>query len=260
MGLPEDGLLDRTARRLAAKTIFTCSEYVAGLQRAKQPAANIVAVHLGVDLQRFDGVRHVDAMSAREQLGLPAEGPLIGIVGRLQSWKGMHVLMDALPIVLKSHPDAHCVIVGGEYPAEAGYLGQLKSRCQHLGVSRNVIFAGAQGNVPLWMQAMDVFVHASTKEPFGIVVVEAMALGKAVIGSVPGGPKEIIIDGINGSLVPSEDCVRLANSIRLFLGDSTLRRQCGDQARIHAVSQFSCESYATRLCDALIKIDDRGDK
>jgi glycosyltransferase involved in cell wall biosynthesis len=72
---------------------------------------------------------------------------------------------------------------------------------------------GAQDNVPLWMKAMDIFVHASDREPFGIVVVEGLYLGKTVIATTPGGPEEIIQNGINGFFAGFGDSESLATRV-----------------------------------------------
>lgn len=252
MGMPEDGLLDRMSRWLPAEAVFTCSEFVAGLQRAKQPRANVIPIHLGVDLTRFDLHELPTPSQAREQLGLPATGPIIGIVGRLQRWKGMHTLIDAMPTVLRSHPDAHCVIVGGAYPAEPEYEKELHQQVELLGIHSSVTFAGAQSNVPHWMQAMDVFVHASRQEPFGIVVVEAMALGKAVVAAVPGGPSEMIVPEKNGLLFETGDSAGLAENLATVLSDPTLRKTIGDQAMDLARSKFSSGAFARRTVNALL--------
>ncbi len=98
----------------------------------------------------------------------------------------MHVLVAAMPQVLQKYPDAHCVIVGGKHDLEAEYEEFVKQQILDLGLSDGLIMAGLQRNVPEWVQAMDIFVHASDQEPFGIVIIEAMALGKPVIAGDAG--------------------------------------------------------------------------
>lgn len=254
MGMPEDGLLDRMSRWLPAEAVFTCSEFVAGLQRAKQPGANVIPIHLGVDLTRFDLHQLPTPSQAREQLGLPATGPIIGIVGRLQRWKGMHTLIDAMPEILAKHPDAYCVLVGGQHAGEPEYESQLNSRVLASASPSSFRLAGGQSNVPLWMEAMDVVIHASEREPFGIVVVEAMALGKAVVAAVPGGPAEIIRDGVDGFLTASGDVGMLADRVNQLLDDSQLRNDLGAEAKLRATSRFSSEAFVRRLTDALNEV------
>jgi glycosyltransferase involved in cell wall biosynthesis len=122
----------------------------------------------------------------------------------------MHVLVDAAPALLAAHPDAHVVIVGGRHEMEARYEADLFAQIDRLGLKERVIMAGFQTNVPEWMQAMDIIVHASDNEPFGIVVIEAMALGKPVVAGNAAGPTEIITEGVDGILTPYGDAQRLA--------------------------------------------------
>jgi glycosyltransferase involved in cell wall biosynthesis len=236
---------------MPSKAVFTCSEFAAGEQRTKQPDSNVIAIPLGVDLSRFGILSLPSPDEARKQLGLPGDGPIIGIVGRLQHWKGMHTLIDAMPRILENHPDSNCVIVGGAYPAEPKYESFLKQRAKKHGLESKIIFAGAQVNVPIWMQAMDIVVHASIREPFGIVVVEAMSLGKSVIASVPGGPAEVIRDGKNGFLSHSSDPLMLADKINILLDDANLRNEMGNAAINDATHNFSSDAFAQRLTVAI---------
>jgi glycosyltransferase involved in cell wall biosynthesis len=213
MGLPEHGMLDRASRLLPAKAILACSKYVAELQRQSQPLANVISVPLGVDVSRFSDAYALDVRQARTMLNLPTDRPIVGIVGRLQRWKGMHVLIDAMSRVVTQVPDALCLIVGGVYPAEPEYPSYLCDQIERLGLEGHVLMVGAQDNVPLWMKAMDIFVHASDREPFGIVVVEGLYLGKTVIATTPGGPEEIIQNGINGFFAGFGDSESLATRV-----------------------------------------------
>src|SRR5439155_3346393 len=119
-------------------------------------------------------------------------------VGRLQRWKGFHVLVEAMPRILRSHPAAQCVLVGGEHALEPDYKRFLEDRITSLGLQERIHLVGQQQNVAEWTTAMDVFVHASDREPFGMVVVEAMALGKPVVASADAGPTEVITPGVDG--------------------------------------------------------------
>ncbi len=109
---------------------------------------------------------------------------------------------------------------------------------------------GAQTNVPLWMQAMDIFVHASDAEPFGIVIVEAMGLGKPVIAGSVGGPTDIITERVNGLLVDFEDHDGLASRILEVLDDQNLRQALAQGALTRA-QDFSTAIFARRLVQAL---------
>lgn len=250
-GMPLDkNWIDRLATRLPAVGILTCSQAVADAQARLRPARPTRVVYPGVELERFDPGALPTPSEARRRSGLPVDGPLIGIVGRLQRWKGMHVLIEAMPQVLRAHPNAHCVVVGGVHELEPDYLPFLESRIAALGLKDKVALAGLQRNVPEWMQAMDVVVHASDHEPFGIVIIEAMALGKPVVAGNAGGPTEIITEGVNGLLTPYGDSNALACAILRYLDDPKEAQKIGDAARQRAL-EFSTPRYARNFIKAV---------
>jgi glycosyltransferase involved in cell wall biosynthesis len=250
-GVPsERNWMDRVATMLPAHGILTCSQSVARAQRQLRPSRPTRVVYPGVELKRFDPASLPTPLEARQRLGLPTRGPLIGLVGRLQRLKGVHVLVKAMPAVLRSYPDAHCVIVGGEHALEPDYPAYLKDQIAALGLGRRVMLAGLQRNVQDWMQAMDIVVHPSDREGFGMAVVEAMALGKPVVAGDSGGPSEIVTSGLHGFLAPYGDADALAASILRYLNDPELARHVGAAARERA-RQFSIPCHARSFLDAI---------
>lgn len=244
MGTPyKTNLLDSTAGRLPTRGIVACSKQLAEIQRALSPNARIEVCYLGAQLGRFNPDILPPPADARRKLGLPADGPLIGIVGRLQPWKGMHVLIDALPKVRTKHPDARAVIVGGPFGDDTSYPEKLRAQADALGIADAVTFAGPQDNVPEWVQAMDIFVHASDNEPFGIVIIEGMALGKPTVAADSGGPREIIVPEKQGLLTPFGDSDALAAALVRYLDDPAWAATVGAAARVRA-QEFSSEHYA----------------
>lgn len=253
LGVPgNDNWMDRIATILPGRGVVTLSKVGQEAQVRLWPQRPTPLVYPGVALERFDASIMPCPTEARHKLGLPLTGPLIGIVGRLQRWKGMHVLVEAMPKVLQHYPDAHCVIVGGKHDLEADYEDYLKQRIASLCLEKQVILSGIQRNVPEWVQAMDIFVHASNKEPFGIVIIEAMALGKPVIAGNAGGPTEIVTDGVNGLLTPYEDAEALAHAILRYLDNPDFARSAGVAAQKRAF-EFSTQNYAQNfiktVCD-----------
>jgi glycosyltransferase involved in cell wall biosynthesis len=257
LGAPYDpGAIDRLATLLPARGILTVSQAGADAQARIRPRRPIVAVYPGVDLESFDPGRRPSAREARKRLDLPAEGPLIGMFGRLQRWKGMHTLVEGMPRVLARHPGAHAAIVGGAHALEPAYEDELRDRIARFDLRERIIMSGHQADVPAWMQAMDVIVHASDFEPFGIVIIEAMALGKPVVAGDAGGPREIVQDGLSGLLVPFDDPEALANAVLRYLDDPDYARRVAHAARARA-HEFSTRRYAGEFVRATAELATR---
>ena len=242
--------LVRLATLIPARAIITLSQDGKQAQAEIWPHRPTPLVYPGVALDRFEPNALPTPEEARRKLGLPLHGPLIGIVGRLQRWKGMHVLVQGMPKILQKYPNAHCVVVGGKHDLEPDYEDFLKAEITALGLKDQVIMAGLQRNIPEWVQAMDVFVHASDNEPFGIVIIEAMALGKPVIAGSAGGPTEFITDGMNGLLTTYGDAEQLAIAILRYLDEQEFAQSAGVAARQRALD-FSTQNYAQNFISAI---------
>lgn len=247
MGLPDGGVVDCLARLVPATGALGCSEFVAREQGAKVRHP-VKGVALASDIPRSTAI--ASTAELKEKLGFDPSRPLVGIVGRLQHWKGMHVYLRAMAEVARQMPGVQGVIVGGVHDQEPGYLPMLEKVRAEEGLTDIVRMAGKQSNVPDWMGAMDVVVHASQREPFGIVVVEAMALGKAVVATGPGGPEEIITDGKDGLLVPWNEPPALAGAVLRLLQDPAAAAEMAANARSRS-AEFTTETYALRTAEAL---------
>lgn len=236
-------ILDKIISALPAKFIMTLSQEGALKQQKLSHKTPIVLVHPGADLKKFSPALLPTTENAKKQLGLPENKKIIGIVGRLQRWKGMHNLIDAMFIVKKRHLDAIAVIVGGRHAFEEEYEDYLKEKIRDLDLDETVLMVGFQSDVPLWMQSLDIFVHASDQEPFGIVIIEAFALGKSVIATDKGGPLEIITPEVDGILTPYGDINALADAISTLLDKPDYAKQLGDAAHNRA-RDFTAEKFA----------------
>jgi len=243
-GLPSGrATFDRLATLSPAARVVAPSRGAALAQRGLWPHRPTAVVYPAVDIARFSADRIGDVGATRRRLGLPEGVPIFGSVGRLDSWKGFDVMLDAVPAIVERHPSATFVLVGGTHEFNPGHAVALRERALRLGLDGQVRMVGQQPNPEEWMQAMDVFVHASQNEPFGMVVIEAMALGKAVVASAEGGPTEVITPGVDGLLSPYGDADALAAAIVRFLDDAQLRDRTGGAARRRA-HDFTVQRYA----------------
>jgi len=238
--------IDRAATALPARVVVTVSRTVDDAQRRLRPRRSTSVVHPAVDLTRFDAARIGDPRAVRRRLGLPEHGPLVGAVGRLDRWKGFHVLLDVAPQLLARYPDATLVLVGGPHALDPSYAEELHAQAARLGLGERVRLVGQQPNPEEWMQAMDVVVHTSQAEPFGMVVIEAMALGKPVLAAAEGGPAEIVTPGVDGLLSPYGDRPALAAALLRLLAEEPLRAALGAAAARRA-REFEVRAFARRF-------------
>ena len=251
--LPSGSSMERLITAVPADLILCCGRTAERAQRQVSPIRPTRVAYIAVDLSDFNPDRLPVPALAREQLGLPAEGALVVMVARLQRWKGVHVFVEAAARLRDEHPDIHCVVVGGEHWAEPDYPTRLTAQASSLGLDKHLSFVGLQQNVPLWMQAADVLVHASFEEPTGTVIIEGMALGKAVVAARSGGPMEFVEEDVCGLLADAGNADELAGAISRLVGNSDLRGRLGNEAR-RRTSYFSADRLAGDIASAMASI------
>ncbi len=242
-------------RMLSGDLIFANSEFTATQLAPDFPMQTIRVIRPGVDLQRF---RPDPAAAARvrQEEGIPAGQPLIGIFGRLQHWKGQHVFLRAAALLAGRGLPFQAIVAGGTlYGIEPEYAGELERLATTLSLAGRVRFLGNRKNPQDWMNACDVVVHASVEpEPWGLVVAEAMACGRAVLASAAGGPLEMIDHKRTGWLTAPGDEVALATWLEILMANPALRSELGQAARQHAEREFDPRRAAAHLSSELWRV------
>jgi glycosyltransferase involved in cell wall biosynthesis len=217
------------------------------LQNEGRDTAPISLIHNGVDLERYD--HQEPCCTLREEYDLPSEGPIVGVVARLEPEKGHPTLLEAWPSVLAAVPNATLLIVGQGSRREA-----LEALTRHLGIADRVVFTGRRDDVPAVTAAIDVAVLPSYREALGLTILEAMALSRPIVASNVGGIPEMVEDGITGLLVPPHDAQALAAAIVLLLRDHPLADTLGRAGHDLVHDQFCIE----RMVSAVEQIYDDG--
>ena len=182
----------------------------------------------------------------RRKHGLP-EGPLFMTVARLQEHKGHRYLIDAIPEVLKSCPNAIFAIVGKANGREQeSYRDSLRALCEKLGIAKSVRLLGYVADPDLYSlyRSATALVHPALSEGFGLTLLEAMAMGLPVIAAAADGPRELITQGQNGWLVPIADSESLSAAIIKLVSDA------GTQ---EALSRGGREFAAVMSVDRMVK-------
>ncbi len=186
----------RFANRCAA--VVAPSESVRDLILSRGVTAPVRVIPTGIDTRLLASGR---SDQARLRLGLPADAPVVGHLGRLAAEKNLSYLAEALGLALRQSPAARALVVG-DGPARA----DMEKILGGLGVSDRVVFAGQLTGRRLLdaCAAMDLFAFASTSETQGLVLAEAMAAGAPVVALDASGVREVVRDGENGRLLPAE--------------------------------------------------------
>lgn len=241
----------RLLRRYAEKpAAILANSFSVADDAARVCGRPVQTIYNTVDLDRFaprGPVADLDAAS-----GLPPAPPgtvRIGLVATFARWKGHSVFLDALAALGPDRPVRGYVIGGPIYQTDGSQVSidELREAADRRGLTGRVGFTGFLMDTGPALRALDVVVHASTRpEPFGLVVAEAMACGKAVVVSAAGGAAEIVAHGEDAlTYAPGDVSALTANLERLL--DRDLRLQIGAEARLRAERRFS----RTRLADEL---------
>lgn len=177
----------------------------------------------------------------RQELGLPADAPLVGSVCRLIEQKGLDNALDGFAQVVAEFPAAHYAIAG-----DGPLRGALEAQAARLGVADRVHFLGWRADAPAIFAALDVLLAPSRWEGFGLVFLEAMALGVPVISTRVSAIPEVIADGETGWLVPPDDPAAIAGALRAALADPGERCRRGEAGRARLESQFTVDAMVER--------------
>lgn len=229
----------------ASVTILVISQAVRDAFRWREACgAKVHTIYDGVDTERF--TLPDDKRTLREAVGLPPDAALVGMVGRIAHWKGQATFLKAAALVHSQQPQAHFVIVGDAVTAHDHQLKQeLVQLTQDLGLAEGVTFTGFRGDVPQIMAALDVFVLPSElPEPWGLVVLEAMASGCPVVATKQGGPLESVLDGETGYLVLPAEPEAMAQALLALLQNPQQAKAMGMAGRARCIEHFPLERAA----------------
>ncbi len=210
------------------------------------PYSRIRYIPRGVDLEKFNVT---DAKRRRElkenAKPLPEGSFTIGVISRITPIKGHEYLIKALSVVSRVVPKLKVSIIGEPSPGKEGYKEELELLVKRLALTRIVEFVGWQDDVPKVLSQLDLLVLPTvTPEAFGRVIIEAQACGVPVVATKVGGVVELVEDGVNGLLVPPEDCRSLQDAIVKIARDRDLAERLSENGRENA-KKYSLDKMAT---------------
>jgi glycosyltransferase involved in cell wall biosynthesis len=214
-----------------------------------QAVANALGLVTTASIVVYNGVPiPLTAVVQRESTS--AEPCRLGIVARINRWKGHLVLAQAFRELVERGMPVELHIVGAPHPSDTTTAGQLKTLLAGLGDA--VVWAGEVTDGAAYMSNLHVLVAPSLEpDPFPITVLEGMARGLAVVASNTGGHPEAIVDGESGLLVAPSDVTGLAGSLESLARDAGARTRLGMAARARCESRFSAAAYRANIVAAV---------
>ncbi|MFH1772355.1 MAG: glycosyltransferase family 4 protein [Candidatus Omnitrophota bacterium] len=242
-------ILDAVCGMLSSR-IICISAAVAGRFKGFPFLKKICLIHNGVDTSLFNPASLVirsNALSFRKEIGCSESDFIIGAVGRYHPMKSYEYLIRALKVVVTNSYNVKVVFIGMGYSTGNPYLLKLKSLTSELGLEQNVIFMGQREDIASVMSSFNLFVLPSENEPFGRVVIEAMACGLAVIAFRSGGLPEIVKDKTTGFLINPFNVNEMADKIIYLKNNGKLRRDFGEKARERAVGLFDIKAHTKEI-------------
>jgi glycosyltransferase involved in cell wall biosynthesis len=193
-----------------------------------------------------------DGGAFRREIGISPGIPLVGLVGRYDAWKGHGVFLEAAARVRQAHSDARFAIVGGALneaalPHVARQRREVLDRLRGLGLAGAVSVVDHRDDVASVLAGLDVLAFPSFREPFGMVVLEALAAGTPVVASDTGGPAEILEDERSGLLVRTGDAAALAAAVLRLLESPALSAALAEGGRQRVTAAFARDRYAREM-------------
>ncbi len=219
------------ARLTSSHIITVCTAaYTMGLAMG-MPEDQISLIPNGVDTQRFRP--DIDGRAFRQQLGIPQDVPLVGMVSRLAKEKGPDLFLQAVTVLATAKPDAHFVYVG-----EGPMRQDIEREVRALGLDERVHMCGLVADTSAIYPGLDVVCLPSRIEGQPLSLLEAMAAARPLVAANVGGIPELVKVGETGWLVARGDVNALAERVLWLLDNPAEARQMGQEARKRV-----CESF-----------------
>lgn len=242
----KDPLHRFTYRRLSRVLAISSVIQKNVIETTPVPPERVITLHDAVDTRVFSPQR-VDRQNVRREFGYGDDTVLIGFVGRFSPGKGHEELLAAADGIRKKRLDVRFLVAGEASYGERAYEQHIRSTAHALGLDSIMTFAGFRRDVPALMAAFDILAFPSHAESFGVVLIEAMAMERAVVSTNCDGVLDIVVDGVTGLYVHPRNPDELANALLRLIDDPALRTSMGKAGRKRVLELFDQQHQIDRL-------------
>ncbi|MFC4210400.1 glycosyltransferase family 4 protein [Pedobacter lithocola] len=211
-------------------------------------ANKILTIHNGLDYSEYSIVQS----SIRKELNIQPHEILIGMVGRVNAWKGQKYFVELATILTKQFNNVKFLMAGDAYPGYEFLQAELNNIIANSGLKHKVLNLGFRNDIPNILNGLDIFVLPSIlPDPLPTVVLEAMASHKPVIATAHGGALEMVDNMNTGFLIPWNNAEDAAKCFSYLITDAPTRIKMGNNASKRVHELFSKERYEISILDAL---------
>jgi glycosyltransferase involved in cell wall biosynthesis len=244
-------MVEGSSRTVLRSVALSCSKERIAISRAlarwyAMPHTTVISNP--VELSAYDAMP--DKAASRERLGIPLDDvPLVGIVGRINRWKGHDRFLRVIAAVNAAHP-VRCAIIGEARFRDADFVPELHQLAADLGISDRTTFVPWLDDPRSAYAALDVHCNCSEREPFGRSIVEAAAAGVPTVAFDDGGAADIIRDDVDGRLIRAGDDDAFARAVSDYVRDAQRRRSAGEAAR-EGSQRFAAATHAATVAQIL---------
>jgi len=241
--------------KILSGIIFLLSDKVIAISEAvkshlaegfKRNAKKAVLIYDGINIAKFD--TRIKGEKIRREFNISQDAIIIGMVGRISRWKGQEHFLEGAAEIHKNFPETKFLIVGNPYPGEEYRMKKLQNQIESIGLKGHTFLTGFRSDIIEVLASFDIFILPSQwPEPFGLVILEAMAMEKPVVATNHGGPRDIVLDGITGYLVPPQDISQMVSALTKLIEEKDLRISMGKNGRKRAAQTFTLERQMSAL-------------
>jgi glycosyltransferase involved in cell wall biosynthesis len=202
---------------------------------------NHTTIYSGMELDWFISPS-IEAEVAREKWGIPAAANVVGTIARMVPVKGYDILFDAIPEILRRHPDTYFLLVG-----DGPLTDEFQNRARQMGIAERVVFCGLvpREEIPRVLAAMDLMAHPARYEGLPRVLVQALAMGKPCVAFDADGTREVVVSGETGYLITPGDAHAFADAVNDLLADQERRQRFGSAGRRKVDPAFRVETMVS---------------
>lgn len=246
LGLPvvayERGIMKYRPEHIVASehvdaSIAVSNAIMKNLSEYKFRSKKMELIYDGIDPDLYKGP--FERSKIKKDLNISGDSKVIGIVGNIRMWKGQKYFIEAITILAKKYPELYGLIIGGWSDVDLEYVESLRQAVDDESLSHRIFFLGYRKDTPALLSILDVFVHASIQpEPFGMVLLEAMAAKVPVVATRLGGPIEIFDGGKCGILVRPENADEIAEGCIKYFSDDIFRQDVVEKAYTRLCEKF----------------------